>query len=117
MTPKTESDPNLQSSHPFNRKYFRGVRVACTLLAGGLCIGILGYHFIADLAWIDALLNAAMILTGMGEIDPLRTNGAKIFAALYALFSGIVFLTAAGAILAPMFHRVLQRFHIESGKQ
>ena len=114
MTRKTESD--LQASHPFNRKYFRGVGIACTLLAGGLCIGILGYHFIADLAWIDALLNAAMILTGIGEIDPLRTDGAKIFASLYALFSGIVFLTAAGAILAPMFHRVLQRFHIESGK-
>jgi hypothetical protein len=116
MTRKDESESTSQSSHPFNRKYFRGVRLACTLLAGGLCIGILGYHFIADLEWIDALLNAAMILTGMGEIDPLTTAGAKIFAALYALFSGIVFLTAAGAILAPMFHRVLQRFHLESGK-
>jgi hypothetical protein len=116
MTPKTNSDLNLQSSHPFTRKYFRGLRLACTLLAGGLLIGILGYHFIADLAWIDALLNAAMILTGMGEIDPLRTNSAKVFASVYALFSGVVFLTAAGAILAPMFHRVLQRFHLESDK-
>jgi hypothetical protein len=116
MTSKGESESTSQSSHPFTRKYFRGVRLACTLLAGGLFIGILGYHFIADLEWIDALLNAAMILTGMGEIDPLTSAGAKIFAALYALFSGIVLLTAAGAILAPMFHRVLQRFHLESGK-
>jgi hypothetical protein len=116
MTSKTQSQLDDQPSHPFNRKYFRGLRLACTLLAGGLIIGILGYHFIAEFEWIDALLNAAMILTGMGEIDPLTSNGAKIFASLYALFSGIVFLTAAGAILAPMFHRVLQRFHLESGK-
>ena len=116
MTSKTQSQVDDQPSHPFNRKYFRGLRLACTLLAGGLIIGILGYHFIAELEWIDALLNAAMILTGMGEIDPLTSNGAKIFASLYALFSGIVFLTAAGAILAPMFHRVLQRFHLEAGK-
>jgi hypothetical protein len=116
MTPTSAAEASNQSSHPFNRKYFRGLRLACTLLAGGLIIGILGYHFIAELGWIDALLNAAMILTGMGEIDPLTSTGAKIFAALYALFSGIVFLTAAGAILAPMFHRVLQRFHLESGK-
>jgi hypothetical protein len=116
MTNKTQSELDEQPSHPFNRKYFRGLRLACSLLAAGLVIGILGYHFIAELDWIDALLNAAMILTGMGEIDPLTSTGAKIFAALYALFSGIVFLTAAGAILAPMFHRVLQRFHLESGK-
>ena len=116
MTGKAQSESTPRFSHPFSRKYFRGLGLACTLLGGGLVIGILGYHFIAELDWIDAVLNAAMILTGMGEIDPLTSSGAKIFAALYALFSGIVFLTAAGAILAPMFHHVLQRFHLDSGK-
>lgn len=115
MTRKTSDGPEMLASR-FNSHYFRGVGVACMLLGVALLLGVLGYHFVAELRWIDALLNAAMILTGMGEIDPLTTNAAKIFASLYALFSGIVFLTAAGAILAPMFHRVLHRFHIEVQK-
>jgi hypothetical protein len=113
MTRPSSSAPNILVS-TFSSHYFRGVGVACVALGGGLALGILGYHYIAGLAWIDALLNAAMILTGMGEIDPLVSNGAKIFASVYALFSGIVFLTAAGAILAPTFHRVLHKFHIET---
>ncbi|HKE44812.1 MAG TPA: hypothetical protein VKB41_09790 [Steroidobacteraceae bacterium] len=112
MTHQSAKAPNLLSSH-FNRPYFRGVGVASAMLGAALLLGVAGYHFIAELGWIDALLNAAMILTGMGEIDPLRSDAAKIFASAYALFSGIVFLTAAGAILAPMFHRVLHKFHIE----
>jgi hypothetical protein len=107
------SDPSMQSLHPFNLHFFKGVGVACVLLGGALLIGILGYRFIAGFAWIDALLDAAMILAGMGEINPLTSNAAKVFAAMYALLSGLVFLTAAGAILAPIFHHVLHRFHIE----
>ena len=115
MTRPSSSAPSILVS-TFSGHYFRGVGVACVALGGGLALGILGYHYIAGLAWIDALLNAAMILTGMGEIDPLVSNGAKVFASMYALFSGIVFLTAAGAILAPTFHRVLHKFHIEVQK-
>ncbi|HEY0456257.1 MAG TPA: hypothetical protein VGE41_07755, partial [Verrucomicrobiae bacterium] len=70
-------------------------------------------HFIAGLDWVDAVLNAAMILTGMGPVNPLQTNAAKFFASFYALFSGIVFITSAGILLAPAAHRVLHKFHLE----
>ena len=65
---------------------------------------------------IDSLLNAAMILTGMGPVDPMKTTGAKLFASFYALFSGIVFLTSAGVLFAPIFHRFLHRFHLDEGE-
>jgi hypothetical protein len=78
-----------------------------------LGLGILGYHFIAGFNWVDSLLNAAMILAGMGPVGTLNSDAAKVFAAAYALFSGVVFITASGILLAPMFHRVLHRFHIE----
>jgi len=76
-------------------------------------LGTFGYHFIAGLKWVDALLNAAMILTGMGPVDVLNSDAAKLFASAYALFSGVVFITATGILLAPVFHRVLHRFHVE----
>ncbi len=68
------------------------------------------------MSWLDATLNAAMILTGMGPVDPLHTDGGKLFAVFYALFSGIVFLTAAGFIAAPLAHRMLHHFHVEKSK-
>jgi hypothetical protein len=80
-----------------------------------LLIGILGYHYIAGFDWIDALLNASMILTGMGPVGPLTTTAAKIFASAYALFSGLVFISVIGVVLAPVMHRVLHRFHIDEG--
>lgn len=83
------------------------------LIVVSLCIGILGYHFIAGFGWVDSLLNAAMILTGMGPVGTLNSDAAKIFASGYALFSGVAFITATGILLSPMFHRVLHRFHIE----
>jgi hypothetical protein len=64
-------------------------------------------------AWIDAILNSAMILAGMGPVDPILTDAGKLFAALYALFAGIVFLVAAGVLVAPLFHRILHHFHLE----
>jgi hypothetical protein len=87
--------------------------VATAIVGVSLCLGILGYHFIAGFAWVDSLLNAAMILTGMGPVGTLSTDAAKIFASAYALFSGVVFITATGILISPMFHRVLRRFHIE----
>jgi hypothetical protein len=74
---------------------------------------MLGYHVFGSLHWIDALLNASMILTGMGPVDPMQTVAGKLFASCYALFSGIVFITTAGVLLAPVVHRVLHRFHLE----
>lgn len=76
-------------------------------------IGILGYHIFEGLPWIDSLLNASMILGGMGPVNELKTEAGKIFASLYALFSGIVFIAAASILVAPVFHRFLHKFHIQ----
>jgi hypothetical protein len=78
-----------------------------------LLIGVLGYRFIAGLSWMDALLNASMILTGMGPVSPMTDNAAKLFASVYAMFSGVVFLSSIGVLLSPIFHRILHRFHLE----
>jgi len=87
--------------------------VSGTVIAVSLFLGVLGYHFICDFDWIDSILNASMILTCMGPVGNLTTTAAKLFASAYALFSGVVFITASGILLSPMFHRVLHRFHIE----
>jgi hypothetical protein len=87
--------------------------LALGVAAVALLVGTLGYHYLACLGWLDAELNAAMILTGMGPVDPMKTNAAKIFASGYALFSGIVFLTSMGIVLSPVFHRVIHKFHLD----
>ena len=81
------------------------------ILAVGL--GTAGYHQLANLPWLDAFLNAAMILSGMGPVDRLETWGAKLFAALSALFSGLVFIAVMGIILGPWVHRLFHWFHLE----
>ena len=75
--------------------------------------GTVGYHLFAGFPWVDAFLNAAMILTGMGPVNPVTTRPAKIFAASYALFSGLFFLTMAAVLLGPALQHVLHRFHLE----
>jgi hypothetical protein len=80
----------------------------------GLGFGVLGYHFIGQLGWIDSLLNASMILGGMGRVDTLRNNAAKILASFYALFSGLAFIGIMSIVLAPFVHRMLHRFHAET---
>jgi hypothetical protein len=85
--------------------------LAFGVVAAALAIGVLGYHYIARLAWIDAVLNAAMILDGMGPVATMEGAPAKLFASAYALFSGVVFLSAMSIVLAPVFHRVLHHFH------
>jgi len=83
------------------------------IIAFSLLIGIIGYHSIEGLSWVDALLNASMILGGMGPVSELKTQAGKIFASFYALFSGIVFLVTVGIIFAPIVHRFLHKLHIE----
>jgi len=78
-----------------------------------LAIGVLGYRLLEHLTWIDALLNASMILGGMGQINPLTTDAGKVFASAYALFSGAVFLAAASILIAPIAHRLLHRLHLD----
>ncbi len=82
-------------------------------LAGiALVIGMVGYHILAGLGWVDSFENAAMILGGMGPVDQMSTTSAKIFAGLYAIFSGLMFLSIMGIVLAPIFHRVMHKFHL-----
>lgn len=80
-----------------------------------LLIGILGYHFLEGLSWIDSLVNASMLLGGMGPVNQLHTTAGKIFASFYALFSGMVLLVAVSILIAPIFHRFLHHFHLEIG--
>jgi hypothetical protein len=89
---------------------------AVCLISAALGVGILGYHELENLPWIDSLLNASMILGGMGPVDPVKTTAGKLFASFYALFSGIVFLVAVGVIFAPLFHRFLHKFHLAEGE-
>lgn len=83
------------------------------LIAFSLSIGMLGYHFLGGLAWIDAYLDAAMILSGMGPLSPLHSPAAKLFAGGYAIYCGIALLATTGVILAPVIHRSLHKFHLE----
>jgi hypothetical protein len=96
----------------FIRRLLRCLGLALAIIAVALSIGVAGYHFIAGLPWIDALLNASMILTGMGPVNVLRSNAAKVFASFYALFSGVVFISLMGLLLSPIAHRVLHKFHL-----
>src|SRR2546422_5108287 len=102
------------------RKFMRRLGMhglaAAAIVAVSLTLGILGYHFVAGLSWIDALLNAPMILTGMGPGGMLRSDTAKLFASFYALFSGVVFLGTASILVAPIAHRLLHRLHLEEGE-
>ncbi len=86
--------------------------IGLILLLFSLGIGMLGYHFLESLSWLDSLLNASMILGGMGPVNPVQTDAGKIFASFYALYSGVVLLAAVGILAAPIFHRFLHRFHI-----
>ena len=98
--------------HLFVRRMFKCGLIALVLVACALGLGVCGYHFFADLPWLDALLNASMILTGMGPVDVLHSNSAKIFASGYALFSGLVFISLMALLIGPVAHRVLHKFHI-----
>ena len=99
--------------HHFARRMALYATVAFALVTVSLGIGAAGYHLFAGLPWIDSLLNASMILTGMGPVDPMRTNTGKLFATFYSLFSGVAFLSIVGVLIAPVVHRFLHRFHLE----
>ena len=101
---------------PFRAFMWRILRSALfsgAIVVIALSIGIAGYHFTEHLPWLDALLNASMILGGMGPVDGLHTVAGKLFASFYALFSGLVFIGAASVLLAPLVHRLMHHFHIE----
>jgi hypothetical protein len=91
----------------------RSLLVSSGIVGAALALGVLGYRVFAGFSWIDALLEACMILTGMGPVGPMATDGAKLFASAYALFSGLVFIGVIGVVLAPLLHRLMHRFHLE----
>jgi hypothetical protein len=103
----------LASMGEFIKRMARFAALATGIILVSLGIGIVGYHYLEGLSWIDSLLNASMILGGMGPVNPLRTTAGKLFASFYALFSGMVFLVAVGVLIAPIFHRFLHHFHLE----
>ena len=89
----------------------------CLFMVFSLGIGTVGYHITANLGWVDAFLNASMILTGMGPVDKLETETAKVFASLYAIFSGVAFLTFCGVLFTPIYHRFIHKFHLDLGEK
>ena len=100
----------------FLRRFAGHFALAQALVAISLAIGMAGYMYFEHMAWRDAFVNSAMLLGGMGPVDPLDSDGGKVFAGLYALYAGLVFLIVAGVLLAPVVHRILHRFHWEQAK-
>ena len=98
------------------RRVARTLALGLCVIFGSLLLGMLGYRLTEGMRWLDAFLNAAMILGGMGPVDPLHTSAGKLFAGCYALYSGLVVILVAGLLLAPFAHRLLHRFHLEGGK-
>lgn len=102
----------LLSRSEFVSRQIRYLSFSMMILTFSIGIGTAGYHFFGKLSWIDSFLNASMILTGMGPVDHLETNNGKLFAAFYALFSGVAFLSFVAVLFAPIYHRFLHRFHL-----
>jgi hypothetical protein len=99
------------------RRVGRTVAAASTAIAVSLVLGMLGYRLTEGMGWLDAFLNASMILGGMGPVDSLHSGAGKLFAAFYALYSGLVLVGVAGLLLAPFMHRLLHRFHLEGRRE
>lgn len=95
----------------FLRRMWRHALFAAALLVSSLALGMAGYAYFEHLSWRDGFLNSAMLLGGMGPVDPPKTDGGKVFAGLYALYAGLVFIIAASVALAPVVHRLLHKFH------
>jgi len=118
MLPRLERRHEPLASTPvFLKRMARFLALSAGIILVSLGIGVLGYHYLENLSWIDSLLNASMILGGMGPVAPLNTIAGKLFASFYALFSGMVFLVAVGVLIAPVFHRFLHHFHIEMDEE
>jgi hypothetical protein len=100
----------------FYHRLARSLWCGSIIMGVSLGIGMVGYHFLEQLSWLDAFENAAMILSGMGPVSPVQTSVGKLFAGCYALFSGLMLITSIGVIFAPVFHRFLHKFHLEAAQ-
>jgi hypothetical protein len=103
----------LQHRKEFVSRQIQYLAFALLILLSSVGLGTVGYHVLGNIPWLDAFLNASMILTGMGPVDRMETGGGKLFSALYAIFSGVAFLTFVGVLFAPVYHRFLHKFHLE----
>ncbi len=103
----------LISRQQFILRLLRHAGYGLMIVIGSLLVGMVGYHQLEGFSWVDSFLNAAMILGGMGPVGQLTTNAGKIFAGLYALYAGMIFLVAAGIMLLPVLHRLLHSFHLD----
>ena len=104
---------SLMPSHQFILRVIRSIIIGLLIIVFAELVGMIGYHVFEDMGWVDAFVNAAMILSGMGPLTPLNTVGGKIFAGFYALFSGLAFILIVGIIFAPIVHRFFHRFHLD----
>ncbi len=107
-----KSEP-LLSRAAFAARMARSAAAALALVGLSLAMGMSGYHLFEGMAWIDALVNSAMLLGGMGPVGELHTSAGKVFASLYALYCGLVLIVVIGVLFAPVFHRFMHRFHLE----
>lgn len=120
MRPLTRFENKTQKVIPrttFALRMARAVGLWALLTFGGLVIGMIGYAWTEGMGFADAFVNAAMILSGMGPVSELHTTAGKIFAGCYAILSGLIIVVGMGFVLAPIAHRVLHRFHVETGKE
>ena len=97
----------------FVKRLIASLAIAFALIGLAMTIGISGYHLLGGFGWIDSLLEASMILGGMGPVAQLSGDGVKVFASLYALFSGLIFIAVLGVVLSPIAHRLLHKFHVD----
>lgn len=103
----------LLSRRKFIARFFRYMLFSLLLIGFSLGVGVVGYHVTNDLNWLDSLLNASMILTGMGPVDPIKNDAAKWFASFYSIFSGIAFLSTVAVFLSPVVHRFMHKMHLD----
>jgi len=99
------------------RRLARNGGIAAAVVFAALFLGVSGYHWIEGIPWVDAILNASMILGGMGPVAVLQTTTGKLFASGYALFSGLLFIFVCGILFGPVVHRFLHHFHLEEGRK
>ena len=117
MMPYEHKSVPMLTPGQFLRRLLLHFLAAVAMAAASLGIGMWGYAYFESLGWLDAFLNAAMLLGGMGPIWDPQTEGGKLFAGCYALFAGLVFLIVAGIIWAPVVHRILHRFHLDESDE
>jgi len=103
----------LASRATFYQRVLKNIIIALVIMTICLVIGIAGYHYWGEASWLDSLHNASMILSGMGPVVEISSVSGKIFSSAYALFSGVIFITNVGVILAPAIHRIFHRLHLE----